>query len=228
MGWITYADDADTTIDRRWSRSSGDDRHRSNKSESQLKAETLLYLRCKKEVLLEEFVEDHKLLQAHADLIYMAVLAKLTNSLGEIPLSSLSSDIKERIDSSNPDKQESRKDAIWHVLAEKMWEVRNAGFHPAFMKNGCWLIFAMSGRVGDFPIAIPQQAVAIPQQADPTPDPTPDPTTTQWVDYEALYQAKHGVNLRDKAENDGDWYMDVVYPLSLNDWAKVQLEAVSF
>ncbi len=48
------------------------------------------------------------------------------------------------------------------------------------------------------------------------------------VDYEALYEAKYGVNLRDKAENGGDWYIDEVYPLSLNDWAKVQLEAVSF
>ena len=53
-------------------------------------------------------------------------------------------------------------------------------------------------------------------------------TATKSVDYEALYEAKYGVNLRDKAENGGDWYIDEVYPLSLNDWAKVQLEAVSF
>jgi hypothetical protein len=58
--------------------------------------------------------------------------------------------------------------------------------------------------------------------------PAPAPVQSEWVDYEALYEAKHNVNLRDKAENDENWYMNEVYPLSLKDWAKVQLEAVSF
>ena len=210
MGGIKYADLHETTVDRRWSRSSG--------GALPLTESQLLEIQCKKDVLLEEFVNEPNLLQAHAEAIYWDVLEKLTNNWGDIPLSSLSSEIKAVIDRGNPDTLQAKKDAIWDVLAAKMWEVMNAGFHPAFMKDGCWFQFCLNGKVGIFPIAIPQAA--------------PEPVVTQpkpaWIDYEALYEAKHGVNLRDKAENDGNWYMDVVYPLSLNDWAKVQLEAVSF
>jgi hypothetical protein len=73
----------------------------------------------------------------------------------------------------------------------------------------------------------------------PVPTPVAATTATKSVsiDYEAAYEANIGVNLREKAEN-GSWYMDEVYPLSLNDWAAQQLgyalpnveevEAVSF
>lgn len=55
------------------------------------------------------------------------------------------------------------------------------------------------------------------------------------TDYEAEYNAKYGVVLGEKSEK---WYMENVYPLSINDWAAQQLgyalpdaeeiEAISF
>ena len=101
------------------------------------------------------------------------------------------------------EKNQSNSDQYREAL--RYW---SENFHPELLWDEVWTLITS-------PVA----------ETDVT-DHTPTPITAP--NYLARYEAKHGVDLYAKAESDNDWYMNSVYPLSLENWAKAQLESVSF